>query len=50
MKFFRWLKHRFLVATGKKMCSGYRVYPDSFRCPGCNDCKGKNKISPYHWP
>lgn len=36
---FRKMHHYFMVKTNRRLCSGYRVYPDGLKCPGCTDCK-----------
>ncbi|ADY51458.1 hypothetical protein Pedsa_0886 [Pseudopedobacter saltans DSM 12145] len=32
--------------SGKRgpLCSGYNVFPDGKKCPGCADCVGRNRI------
>jgi len=25
--------------SDEKLCSGFRVFPDGEKCPGCEDCK-----------
>ncbi len=34
------MKLSLLISTsrGKTMCSGYGVYPNGLKCPGCPDC------------
>jgi hypothetical protein len=36
------------VANGSidPRCSGYRVFPNGDKCPGCGDCTGPDKIQP----
>lgn len=36
---FTAVKYFFLVKFKKVLCSGYGVYPNGVRCPGCSDCK-----------
>ena len=38
-----WIK----VKRGKALCSGFKFYPTGFKCPGCKDCVGDNKIFPW---
>ena len=33
-KFVTWIK----VKIGLALCSGYGVYPNGFKSPGCDDC------------
>lgn len=33
------LKTRRAKHDGPPLCSGYRVFPDGKRCPGCPDCR-----------
>lgn len=28
-----------LVKIGKCRCSGYGIYPNGVKCPGCSDCR-----------
>lgn len=44
---FKRIKHWVDIKLGKKRCSGYKIYPDRLYCPGCSDCKDKDKIKPY---
>lgn len=31
----------------RSLCSGYKVFPDGEKCPGCADCVGKNSVKKH---
>lgn len=40
-KHFGKTRSQYLAEKEQRRCSGYKVFPDGEKCPGCSDCRPK---------